>query len=929
LYSRSITTRLYACAVVAVGMDEFRNSSLPHPWHELAAEEVLRLQRSDGAGLSAAAASGRLSEYGPNQLPEPPRRSVLRRLASQFRNVLIYVLLTASVVTALLGEWADTGVILGVVLINALIGFVQEGKAERALEAISGMLSPRAIVMRDGKRMDISAEELVPGDIVLLQAGDLVPADLRLLRTRNLQIEEAILTGESVPTEKSAAPAAAAAALGDRTSMAWSGTMVASGIGSGVVVATGAGTEIGRISALLSDVQTLATPLTRQLERFGKVLSGVIGAVAVATMAVGVLLHSYPIEHMFIAAVGLAVAAIPEGLPAIITITLAIGVQRMAKRNAIIRRLPAVETLGSVSVICSDKTGTLTRNEMTVSRVRLAERDYAVTGVGYDPHGALRAGHDETDPSRDVVLMELCRAAVLCNDADFEQSPAGPTLQGDPTEGALLVLAMKAGLDPARLRSSHPRDDAIPFESERRFMATLHHDHERRHFIFIKGAPERILPMCGSAAAAAGKTALDTETWLESAEALAADGLRVLALASRTPDAGREGQLALAEVEHSLTLLGLVGMIDPPRQEAITAVAQCRSAGISVKMITGDHLATARAVGAAMGIGDGRKALLGDALQNMEDAALQLAVRETDVFARASPEHKLRIVQALQAQGLVVAMTGDGVNDAPALKRADVGVAMGRGGTEVARQSAEMVLSDDNFASIESAVEEGRTVYDNIRKAILFILPTNAAEAMMILLAIVLGRSLPITPLQILWVNMVTAVTLALALAFEPPERDIMARPQRRPREPLLGRFVIWRIAFVSLIMVLGTFTLFVNARAAGYEIEAARTLAVNALVMYEAFYLLNVRHVLAPTLNLGGMTGNRIAIGAVAAVFSAQLLFTYLPVMNTLFGTAPLDAADWVLVMLVAATVVPLVEFEKFILRNRGPALLQPRGRS
>jgi magnesium-transporting ATPase (P-type) len=914
---------------LAYGMDELRNPGVPPPWHELSAEEVLGIQRSDAAGLSEVEAAGRLAEHGLNRLPEPMQRSALRRFVSQFRNILIYVLLTASLVTALLGEWADTGVILGVVLINALIGFVQEGKAERALEAISEMLSPRARVMRQGKRVDIAAEQLVPGDIVLLEAGDLVPADLRLLRARNLHIEEAILTGESVPTEKSAAPAGRAAALGDRTSMAWSGTLVTAGTGSGVVVATGAATEIGRISALLSDVKTLATPLTRQLERFARVLSGVIGAVAVATMTGGVLLHGYPLEHMFIAAVGLAVAAIPEGLPAIITITLAIGVQRMARRNAIIRRLPAVETLGSVSVICSDKTGTLTRNEMTVSRVILTARDYAVTGVGYDPDGALRAGDEEPDPSLDVQLMELCRAAVLCNDADFEQGPSGTVLQGDPTEGALLVLAMKAGLQPARLRSRHPRDDAIPFESERRYMATLHRDHESRQFIFIKGAPERVLPMCDNAAAAAGSAVLDTGAWLESAEALAAGGLRVLALACRTRDAGRKGELARSEVEHSLTLLGLVGMIDPPRQEAITAVTQCRSAGIAVKMITGDHLATARAVASAMGIGDGRTAVLGDALQEMSDEALQSAVTDTDVFARASPEHKLRIVEALQAQGRVVAMTGDGVNDAPALKRADVGVAMGRGGTEVARQAAEMVLSDDNFASIESAVEEGRTVYDNIRKAILFILPTNAAEAMMILLAIVLGRSLPITPLQILWVNMVTAVTLALALAFEPPERDIMARPPRRPNEPLLGRFVIWRIAFVSLIMVTGTFTLFVHARAAGYEIEAARTLAVNALVMYEAFYLLNVRHVLAPTLNLGGLAGNRVAIGAVAAVLGVQLLFTYLPVMNTLFGTAPLDAADWLLVMLVAATVVPLVEFEKFILRNRGHALLHTRVRS
>jgi magnesium-transporting ATPase (P-type) len=899
-------------------MEEPRKAKKSPPWHGLAAEEVLQLQQSGTDGLSAATAAERLGLHGPNLLPAPPRRGPLRRFASQFNNVLIYVLLAAATITAALGEWADTGVILGVVVINALIGFIQEGKAERALEAISGMLSPRAIVIRDGHKHDIAAEQLVPGDIVVLQAGDLVPADLRLLKTRNLQIDEAILTGESVPAEKSTAPVSRDAALGDRASIAWSGTLVTAGVGSGVVVATGGNTEIGRISALLSGVQTLATPLTRQLEHFGKMLSLVIGGVAVATMAVGVLLHDYALEEMFIAAVGLAVAAIPEGLPAIITITLAIGVQRMAARNAIIRRLPAVETLGSVSVICSDKTGTLTRNEMTVSRVALQAREYGVTGVGYDPLGALQTDGEETDPTTDKVLMALCRAALLCNDAEFEYGPQGARLRGDPTEGALLVLAMKVGLAPDKLLPSVPRDDAIPFESERRFMATLHHDHDGARYIYVKGAPERILSMCADAAGDDGPVPLDRETWLARVEEMAADGLRVLALATRTPPDGRSGELTVNELEGSLSLLGLVGLIDPPRDEAIKAVAECRSAGISVKMITGDHLNTARAVGHAMGIGDGANAILGEELQELSDAQLAAKVETTDVFARSSPEHKLRIVEALQVRGHVVAMTGDGVNDAPALKRADVGVAMGRGGTEVARQAAEMVLSDDNFASIESAVEEGRTVYDNIRKAILFILPTNAAEATMILLAIVLGRSLPITPLQILWVNMVTAVTLALALAFEPSEKDIMARPPRHPDEPLLGRFVIWRISFVTLIVVTGTFGLFVEAREAGYELEAARTLAVNALVLFEAFYLLNVRHILAPTLTMNGLFGNRVALGAVVAVIGIQMLFTYLPAMNALFGTAPLDGSDWLLVVLVAAVVVPLVELEKLFLRRR-----------
>jgi calcium-translocating P-type ATPase len=699
---------------------------------------------------------------------------------------------------------------------------------------------------------------------------------------------------------------------------------VAAGTAAGLVVATGARTEVGRISALLTEVQTLATPLTRQLESFGKLLSLVIGLVALLTFAFGSLVRGYSPEDMFLAAVGLAVAAIPEGLPAIMTITLAIGVQRMASRNAIIRRLPAVETLGSVSVICTDKTGTLTRNEMMVSRVALTAREYRVTGSGYDPHGALRIDELEPDLSADRALMELCRAGLLCNDADFHDHAAGFTLQGDPTERALLVLAMKAGMDLPAIRAEHPRDDTIPFEAERRYMATLHHDHRGGRFIFVKGAPEQILKMCSAVFVDSAVAPLDVRGWLAQAEALAAGGLRVLALAMRLPIEDCGSELTISQVEGPLTLIGLVGLIDPPREEAIRAVAKCRSAGIAVKMITGDHLATARAVGASMGIGDRGRAVLGEELQGMEDSALHEAALHIDVFARSSPEHKLRLVEALQAQGKVVAMTGDGVNDAPALKRANVGVAMGLGGTEAARQAAEMVLSDDNFASIAHAVEEGRTVYDNIRKAILFILPTNAAEALVIILAIVLGRSLPITPLQILWVNMITAVTLALALAFEPAEGDIMRRPPRHPDEPLLGAFLSWRICFVAMIVVSGTFGLFVHARASGYEIEAARSMAVNTLVMFEAFYLLNVRHILAPTLNFKGLFGNRVACLAVVAVIVFQCLWTYLPAMNRLFGTAPLSAGDWLLVIAVAATVVPLVEAEKYILRRLAAARLR-----
>jgi magnesium-transporting ATPase (P-type) len=502
---------------------------------------------------------------------------------------------------------------------------------------------------------------------------------------------------------------------------------------------------------------------------------------------------------------------------------------------------------------------------------------------------------------------------ALCNDAERSEQPNGRYLHGDPTEGALLVLAMKAGLDVPALRRELPRDDEIPFESEQRFMATLHHDHAGGRFIHAKGAPERMLAMCGG---------IERGPWLARAEELAAEGLRVLAVAGRELPSGHGDVLEYADLEGKLELLGLVGLIDPPREEAVRAVRTCREAGIEVKMITGDHLATAGAVAGAMGIGLGRRAMLGRDIEALDDAALRRAVLETDVYARASPEHKLRLVEAMQAHGRVVAMTGDGVNDAPALKRADVGVAMGRGGTEVARRAAEMVLSDDNFASIEHAVEEGRTVYDNIRKGILFIMPTSVAEALMILLAVVLGMALPITPVQILWVNMITAVTLSIALAFEPAEHDIMRRPPRRPDEPLLGAFVAWRIAFVSAIVVAGTFGLFAQARAGGYDVATARTLAVNALVMFEAFYLINVRHIYAPTLNVEGLFGNRIALAGIGTVFGFELLLTHLPLMNRLFGTAPLSVTDWLLVLLVAFTVVPLVELEKFMLRRRGATL-------
>jgi magnesium-transporting ATPase (P-type) len=887
-------------------------------WHQMSAEAALDACQSSIDGLDSLQAQQRLSRHGPNQLPPPPRKSAWLRFALQFHNVLIYVLLFSASVTLLLGHPVDSAVILGVVVINAIIGFVQEGKAEAALESIRQMLSLTAVALRDGHRAEIAAEQLVPGDIVLLASGDKVPADLRLLSARNLRIEEATLTGESVPSEKSIDPVVAEATIGDRACMAYSGTMVTYGQGRGVVVATGTHTELGRISHMLEQVETLSTPLMRQMSGFARWLSAGILLLASAIFLFGHFVQGYAMHEMFLAAVGVAVAAIPEGLPAIMTITLALGVQRMARRNAIIRQLPAVETLGAVTVICTDKTGTLTRNEMTVTRIVTASGLLEIGGTGYAPQGGFMLAGRELAPETRPELLELARAGLLCNDARLVQEQDGDVRwrpEGDPTEVALITLAIKAGFDPQLLQKSLPRSDVIPFESEHRFMATLHHDHQGHGFIFLKGAPERVLALCRSQREASEDRPLQPAWWQARMDELAVQGLRLLAIAFRTAGSNQR-ELRFSDVGHGFTLLGVVGIIDPPREEAIAAVQQCQEASIRVKMITGDHVATARAIAAQLGL-KGQTAISGDALEGMDERSLRDMVRNTDVFARASPEHKLRLVQAMQANGEIAAMTGDGVNDAPALKRADVGVAMGQKGTEAAKEAAKVVLADDNFASIAHAVEEGRTVYDNLKKAILFILPTNIGEAMIIVTAIALGLTLPITAVQILWVNMVTAVTLALALAFEPAENDVMRRPPRDPSKPLLSGFLVWRIAFVSVLLVIGAIGLFLLETGRGHSVEAARTSAVNALVMVQMFYLFNSRQLLASVLNRAGLLGNPVVWYAIGLLLILQILFTHAPFMHTLFGTAALDAQSWLLVVAVGAAIFSLVEVEKAVVRR------------
>ena len=894
------------------------DARLPH--HALSAKDCLAdLDVRRHEGLSADEVAARLARHGPNTLPAPPRTGPLKRFLLQFHNVLIYVLLAAGVITLVLGHHVDSGVIFGVVVINAIIGFLQEGKAERALDAIRDMLSPRAQVLRDGRRQEIEASGLVPGDIVFLASGDKVPADLRLFEVRSLRIEEAVLTGESLAVEKSPDAVADDASLGDRRSMAYSGTLVTYGQGSGVVVASGAETEIGRISAMLTAVESMTTPLLRQMAGFSALLTWVILAVAVVAFAFGTLVRGYAPDDMFLAAVGLAVAAIPEGLPAIMTITLAIGVQRMARRRAIIRRLPAVEALGSVTVICSDKTGTLTRNEMTVQRVITADGRLDVTGAGYAPRGGFeRDGHD-LSPDQAPLLTEIGRVALLCNDAELTLEHEEWRMVGDPTEGALVTVALKAGIDPRLQREELPRDDVIPFESEHRFMATLHHDHEGDAHILLKGAPERVLELCSTCLSLDGvPQPFDADAWQRAMDEAAGEGMRLLAVAERH-ESGRNESLDFDDVERgNFVLLAVLGITDPPRDEAVKAVANCLAAGIHVKMITGDHAATAKAIGQQLGLAREVRAVTGAEIEQLDDEALEKVVMETEIFARASPEHKLRLVQALQARGEVVAMTGDGVNDAPALKRADVGVAMGHKGTEAAKEAAEMVLADDNFASVAAAVEEGRTVYDNLKKAVAYILPTNIGQAGIVFFAVLLGLTMPITPAQILWVNMITAVTLALALAFEDAEPDIMQRRPRDPREPLLTGFLVWRIIFVGLLLVAGGMGMFLWELDQGASIEAARTAAVNAVLIGEVFYLFNMRSLTGPVLNPDGFLGNRYVLWAIGLLLVCQALFTYLPAMQALFGTEGLPLAAWLRILGFGVAVLLLVEAEKWLVRRR-----------
>ena len=891
------------------------------PWHHSPPEETAALlETSLQRGLAASEVEDRRARFGPNRVTAKKRTGPLVRFLLQFHQPLIYILIAAGAVTAALGEWVDSSVIFGVVLVNAFVGFLQESKAERAIESLMTMMTTQAVVIRDGATLTIPSVELVPGDIVLLQSGDKVPSDLRLFVSRELQIDESALTGESVPVAKKIDILPDDTILADRHNMAYAGTLVTFGQGNGIVVATGDRSETGRISGLIAEAVEIATPLTKKIAHFSRVLLVVILAVSAAMFFAGWFVGHSAIE-MFMAAVALAVSAIPEGLPAAVTITLAIGVKRMADVHAIIRKLPAVETLGSTTVICSDKTGTLTENQMTVQKLLAGGEFYEMSGSGYAPEGEVTRDHAALEAAARPALTECLRAGLLCNDSRLVRKDERWTVEGDPTEGALLVSAAKAGMR-ADAADDWPRIDVIPFESQRAYMATLHDPGDGKPPVaYVKGAVEKILEQSANALTPDGGTdELDRESVLQAAETLAGEGLRVLAFARKEFPA-QERAFGSSDDISGLTFLGLQGMIDPPRQEAMKAIEACKTAGIDVKMITGDHAVTASAIAAQLGLTDpsvdsGRDiAVTGRELQELSDAEMIDVASRAKVFARVAPEQKLRLVEALQARGQVVAMTGDGVNDAPALKQADIGIAMGIAGTDVAKGAADMLLTDDNFASIVAAVEEGRGVFGNIKKYLMYLLSSNIGEIGLMAGSALLGLPLPLTAVQILYVNLATDGLPALALSVDPPETDLMKRQPRNPRAGIFTRPVVTLMVLGGLWSALINLGLFSWALNLGKSLEEAMTMTFVSLVLIQFFKAYNFRsdrHSIFKKpfsnkwLNL-------------AIVWEIALLFVilYVPFLHDAFGTYYLPLEDWLIVVALSVTIVPVLELAKWMVRK------------
>jgi cation-transporting P-type ATPase F len=893
-------------------------------WHSMDFNKVSDSIETDlDKGLSNESAEHRQKIFGPNALTQKRGQGPVTRFLLQFNQPLVLILLAATLVTIFLKEWVDAGVIFGVVLVNAIIGFVQESKAIMAIVALARAMVSEATVLRAGEKKKIPSSQLVPGDVIFLKSGDKVPADVRLFNVRELQIDESALTGESVPVQKADVGIEKDMPISDRRNMGYSSTLVTYGAGRGIVISTGNHTEIGRINELISSVEILETPLTKKIDHFSKILLYVILGMAAVTFAIGAL-RDQDLVEMFLASVALAVGAIPEGLPAAITITLAIGVSRMAKRNAIIRKLPAVETLGSTTVICSDKTGTLTKNQMTVEDIYAGGSRYSVSGVGYSPEGSIVPSQGARDVESNKALMELLKAGLLCNDSTLKKSDDGWRVEGDPTEGALIASGKKGGFSMEDLERNMPRIDSIPFESAHQYMVSLHDPGEGRpKIVYVKGSIESLCVECSLIYNEEGNPDVadprEIHGWVEK---MAEKGLRVLAF-SRKEMPPETRAVSHEDLQEGLQFLGLQGMIDPPREEAMEAVEASQRAGMLVKMITGDHAGTAAAIARQIGLcGETcslhtREVLTGRDIADLSDKNLVEEAQRTAVFARVSPEQKLRLVKALQERDHVVAMTGDGVNDAPALRQANIGVAMGITGTEVSKEAADMILTDDNFSTIRAAVEEGRGVFDNLIKFLTWTLPTNGGEGLVILVAILFGSRLPILPLQILWINMTTALLLGLTLAVEPKEPGLMDRPPRDPGQPILSRQLIIRIVLVSFLMLFGAFGLFkLELLLKGGNEALARTMAVNVFVFGEMFYLFTCRSMKQSIWKLG-IFSNKWLLAGVAVMALLQVVYTYSPVFNRVFDSHPMGIIEWSMVLGNSTLIIIVVGFEKYLTRR------------
>ncbi|NWF75524.1 MAG: HAD-IC family P-type ATPase [Nitrospirae bacterium] len=882
-------------------------------WYQLSVKEIFEKLKSEENGLTESEAKERLLKHGLNRLAEEAKIDKFKIFIHQFTSPLIYILLIAGIVAILLGEYIDSGVIFAVVVLNAIIGFIQEYKAEESVRALKKMVVPKARVIREGREKEINSEDLVPGDLVLLASGTKVPADIRLIHTIELNVDEAMLTGESIPVVKITTPIKQDNLTpGDQKNMAFMGTIVVSGRAKGIVVETGGKTILGGIAREVKEIGVVKAPLQEKIHNFAKAI-GLIVVIASAFLFVAGLLIGESIKDMFMTAVAAAVATIPEGLPIVVTIALAVGVARMARQNAIIRRLHAVETLGSTTVIGSDKTGTLTKNEMTVKVIFDGEHAYRITGTGYEPKGEILLAWETIEARVLKNLQMIFRIGLLCNEANLYEENGQFKIDGDPTEGALIVSAIKAGLNPEEEREHYPQTAIIPFESERRYMATLHR-HGTKKFIFVKGAPEKILEMCTKCMTGEG---LRIKEILNYAHLFAKEGMRVLGMAYKEVPPHTE-EITHHDVEGHLIFAGIQGMIDPPRPEVIEAINGCKKAGIRVAMITGDHATTASAIAKMLGITtEATKVLTGKEIEGMSDDELFEKVRDIQVFARVSPQHKLRIVQQSKRHGEIVAVTGDGVNDAPALKAAHIGIAMGRSGTDVAKEAADMILTDDNFTSIFNAVKEGRIVFDNIRKVTFFLIPTGIAAILSILGTIILGLPIPYVPAQLLWINLVTNGLQDVALAFEPGEKDIIERPPRNPKEGIMSRILIDRTILVAFIISAGVIYNFINELNAGETLEKARTVAVTTMVFCQFFQAWNSRSELKSIFHINPLS-NPFLFYSMITAFLAQLSVIYVPALQWVFRTELIALNEWINILIVSITVIIIVEVDKWYRRNK-----------